>query len=339
MIDVVDCREPREWEDLVAAQPRATVFHRLDWLELIAAVSRSELRLLRLERGGRVVGAAPLFLFRRGPFRLAASPPPQAAAPYLGPLVDGALEIEALEALARHGRSLGAGYVEVRLDRAVAAGELAAAGFESEARATYVLDLAPGPEAVWKERMQSGCRRAVRKAESSGVVVEQVLLASFLDRYCEMAASVFARWDRDPPLARADYERIARLQEKGECVQVFAAWHDDRIVAAGVFPFGNGRVYYLDGVSDPEGQAVRPNNLLHWEVIRWAAAAGLEGYDMVGAGIAGVARFKETFGPERVPTTYAFRTLNPLTRLARAAYAHLAPLARSLRHRLTARRT
>jgi CelD/BcsL family acetyltransferase involved in cellulose biosynthesis len=337
MMELVACRDPREWEDLLAGQPRATVFHHPEWLEVIAAVSGAELRLFRIERGGRVVGGVPLFFFRRGPFRLAASPPPQAAAPYLGPLVEAALGGEALRATAEAARAAGAGYVEVRLDYELEAAAVAAAGFEGEARATYVLDLTPGPEALWKSSLQSGCRRAVRKAEASGVAIEEVELAGFLDRYHEMAASVFAKWDREPPLSRADYERIAAVQRRGECVKVFAARLEGRIVAAGVFPFGNGAVYYLDGVSDPEGQAARPNNLLHWEVIRWAHDAGLTRYDMVGAGIAGVARFKETFGPALVPYTYAYRTLNPLTRLARAAYARLAPLARAARYRLSRR--
>jgi len=327
--------DARAWDELVATHAHATVFHRRDWLDLIAAVGGAELRLFRLERDGHPVGGVPLFLFRRGPFRIAASPPPQAAAPYLGPLVDDDLAAEALGAIATQARALGAGYVEVRLDRELPAAALSVASFEGEARATYVLDLEPGPDALWKDRLQSGCRRAVRKAQSSGVVVEELALDSFLDRYFEMAASVFAKWNREPPLSRADYARIARLQRAGECVKVFAARLDGAIVAAGVFPYGHGAVYYLDGVSDPEGQAARPNNLLHWEVIRWACDAGLRRYDMVGAGIAGVARFKETFGPALVPYTYAFRTLGPLTRLARAGYARLAPAARAARFALS----
>jgi CelD/BcsL family acetyltransferase involved in cellulose biosynthesis len=321
-----------DWDDLVSRSPRATVFHRRAWLDVIAGVSAADLRLYRIERDGEAIGAAPLFLFRRGPFRIAAAPPPQAAAPYLGPLVDDALDVEALGAMSAEARRLGAAYFEARLDHEIAGG--AAPGFECESRSTYVLDLRPGAEALWNDSINSACRRAVRKAQSSKVSIEEVELSSFLSRYYEMAASVFAKWNREPPLSRADYERMARVQKEGGCVKVFAARLDGEIVAAGVFPYGDGAVYYLDGVSDPAGQGARPNNLLHWEVIQWACREGLERYDMVGAGISGVARFKETFGPALVPYTYAFRTLSPVAGVARAAYARLAPAARALQYSL-----
>lgn len=334
MLTLVRCAEGREWDRVAAEQPRATVFHCRDWLELIAAVSGAELSLYRVERAGGVVGAAALYLFRRGPFRVAASPPPQAAAPYLGPLVEDALAPAAVEAMSAEARRLGAAYFEVRLDHRLAEGALAASGFEVESRSTYVLDLSPGEDALWNKSLNSGCRRAVRKAQSSQVTVEEVELDSFLERYHEMAASVFAKWNRKPPLSLDDYRRIARVQRDGERVKVFAARLEGQIVAAGIFPYGNGAVYYLDGVSDPAGQAARPNNLMHWEVIQWACREGLRRYDMVGAGIEGVARFKETFGPALEPYSYAFRTLSPMAKWARVAYARLAPAARGLQYQL-----
>lgn len=326
-----ECAAGEDWDALAGSLPRVTVYHRRAWLDVIAAVSGAELRLFRILRGSETVGAAPLFFFRRGPFRIAAAPPPQAAAPYLGPLIADEHTLAALQAMSAEARRRGAAYFEARLDHELAGG---APGFECEARSTYVLDLRPGAEALWNDSINSACRRAVRKAQSSKVVVEEVDLETFVPRYYEMAASVFAKWNREPPLSRADYERLARVQKESGCVKVFAARLEGEIVAAGVFPYGDGAVYYLDGVSDPAGQNARPNNLLHWEVIQWACREGLERYDMVGAGISGVARFKETFGPELVPYTYAFRTLSPIAGIARAAYARLAPVARSLRYSL-----
>ena len=331
MMELVRC-DPRDWDRAVDDQPRATVFHRRDWLDVIAAASGAEFHLFRFVRNGSTIGIAPLFFFRRGPFRLAASPPPQASAPYLGPLVDDSLAVAALAAMSGEAHRRSAAYFEARIDHELPLDELRAAGFEVESRATYILDLAAGSDALWSQKLNSGCRRAVRKAESSGVTVESVQLETFVERYYEMAASVFAKWKRKPPLALSDYQRIARLQQTSDCVEVFAARHGDAIVAAGIFPHDKSAVYYLDGVSDPEGQAVRPNNLLHWHVIQWATKAGLRRYDMVGAGIPGVARFKETFGPSLVPYTYAFQTLSPIAAFARSAYARLAPGLRALQY-------
>ena len=157
-------------------------------------------------------------------------------------------------------------------------------------------------------------------------------MGSIFERYYEMAVHVFAKSHRAPPLSRADYAALADIARRGGPVRVFLARHQDRVIAGGIFPFDAQAVYYLDGVSDPEGQEVRPNNLLHWEVIRWACAQGLRRYDMVGAGIESVARFKRGFGPVEVPYTYAFRSRDFMTSAARSTYAFLAPAGRAVQH-------
>ncbi|MCX8072423.1 MAG: GNAT family N-acetyltransferase [Candidatus Binatia bacterium] len=118
----------------------------------------------------------------------------------------------------------------------------------------------------------------------------------------------------------------------GKLAKVFVARHQGKLLAGGIFPFDQHTIYYLDGASAVEVQALRPNNLLHWEVIQWAAEHGIRIYDMVGAGIAGVARFKRTFGPKEVPYTYSWRALAPWARAARHTYAFLAPVGHALRY-------
>jgi len=324
-----------EWDRLVDEHPQATVFHRRVWLELVSRISGAQLHPFSIVRGTERVGLFPVFVFRRGPFRIAASPPAQAATPYLSPLVDDVLLGDTLEAFARTAAALKASYLELRFDRQVADSVLAAAHLQHDTRATFLLDLRPGPEALWRDRLTSACRRAIRKAQSSGVVVEETQLAEIVDRYHELAEGVFAKSNRPAPLTRADYAAIADVVQRGGPIKVFVARLDGALVSAGIFPYAAGAVYYLDGVSDPAGQQARSNNLLHWEVIRWACAAGLQRYDMVGAGISGVARFKQGFGPVEAPYTYAFRSLTPLARLARGIYALLAPAARAAQYALS----
>lgn len=162
--------------------------------------------------------------------------------------------------------------------------------------------------------------------------MEEVRLQDIVDTYVEMSAQVFAKHHRPPPLGREAFAKIAEVLEGSPLAKVFAARHQGRLLAAGIFPFDRRCIYYLDGASSPEGLALRPNNLLHWEVIRWAVAAGIARYDMVGAGIASVARFKRTFGAGGVPYTYCYRPLAPWVGLARRVYALLAPAGRGVRY-------
>ena len=336
-VELVLAEPASDWDAMVAEELHATVFHRNAWLEFIAGVAGATVQRWEIRRGARRIGLFPAFLLRRGPFRVVASPPPQTGAPYLGPLVGRDDLGESLRAFITASRCVGASYVELRLDPWIEPVPLAPLGFEGETRSTFLLDLRPGKEDLWTKSLSSGCRRAVRKAEKSGIEIEEGELRSIVDLYCRFAEGVFAKWNRPPPLGRKDYLALADLAERDGGVKVFLARHEGAIVAAGIFPFYNGCIYYFDGASDPGAHGVRPNNLLHWNVIHWATGAGLERYDMVGAGIAGVARFKRGFGPEETPYLYAYRPLSPWARVARSAYVLLAPVVESLRHRLSFR--
>ena len=89
-----------------------------------------------------------------------------------------------------------------------------------------------------------------------------------------------------------------------------AAEHLGRPVAAAFFLLYRDTAYFWDGVSKREAHPLAPNNLLHWTLIEQAVAEGFRRYDMLGANLPGVARFKATFGPQSVP--YGFLSL-PLT--------------------------
>jgi hypothetical protein len=51
-------------------------------------------------------------------------------------------------------------------------------------------------------------------------------------------------------------------------------------VAAAVFLTHRGLLTYKYGASDPGALALRPNNLLFWEAIRWGGEAGMHALDL-----------------------------------------------------------
>lgn len=329
-----------EYERALRHYPAATVFHQPIWIELVARISGGHPVYLAMDgEDGGPPALLPAVHLRRGPFRVLASPPPQAAAPYLGPLFGSGVSAAAvLQHFAGFAREEGVGYLEVRLPPDGPERPLPPV-FRPESRTTFVLELEQGEEMLWRESLSPACRRAVRRAAKLGVEVRQEDLASIAPEYARLAAGVFARWNRPPPLDQEDYACVAQAIARGAKALVLVARRGGAIAAAGIFPYDAHTVYYLDGVSDPAHLDARPNNALHWEVIRRALALGLRRYDMVGAGIPGVARFKRTFGPCEVPYLYAWCGLSPWARAARALYATCAPAARALLYRVRRFRT
>lgn len=328
-IELIACTSDAEWDALLAQRADATVFHRMFWLRLIARRFNADLKAYVIMADGAVSGLFPAFVYRRGWFRVAVSPPPQTGTPYLGPLVAPALQDIVLDAFVRQMKAARVSYIEIRFPPQVSE---VPRGFQVESRGTHMLDLRPGEEQLWNAALNSGCRRAVRKATAAGVTIAEGDLTTHLDQYFAMAVDVFAKSKRPPVLGRDDYTALAEVARSGGPVKVMFAWHEGRLVAGGIFPYDEQAIYYLDGVSDPGGLQVRPNNLLHWEVIRWACARGLVRYDMIGAGIESINRFKRGFGAVQVSYTYAYRSLDLLTTAARKTYAFLAPAGRAMQY-------
>ncbi len=74
---------------------------------------------------------------------------------------------------------------------------------------------------------------------------------------------------------------------------------DNDIVAGAIILCFNRHLYFWDGVSFRKFYHLAPNNLLHWNVIEWGFENGMTQYDMMGANIPNIARFKMSFGAHK----------------------------------------
>lgn len=320
---------PREeWDKYIEGFPDATPFHTRDWLECLEEVRGANWIPLGMFRGGKLVGLAPVFSLTFGFLKLLASPLTGWATPYLGPLCgEGELE-DALRALKRMASERRAAYLELTLPPGKDVGEV---GFRNEVRTTYILDLEPDEGVMWK-KLKGKCRNMVRKAERNGVEVREVRSQGFFRTYWEMAEEVYAK-SRRPPSIPLEFLRVLweRFGPKGR-LKVLAAEHRGRSVAAAAFLLYRDTAYYWDGVSFLWAYPLAPNNMIQWAFIRWASKEGFRRYDMLGADMPGVARFKASFGPRLVPYSYLFLPLTLLGRMGRTVYRRGAPLVRAVKY-------
>jgi hypothetical protein len=92
--------------------------------------------------------------------------------------------------------------------------------------------------------------------------------------------------------------RVAR-DTLGEAMKTFVVDHGGRDVAAGVYHvFGEEMELVYNG-SHEQALSLRPNHLLYWHVMRWAAERGLRRINLGGADLeTPLARFKQQWGAE-----------------------------------------
>ena len=102
---------------------------------------------------------------------------------------------------------------------------------------------------------------------------------------------------------------LARMLKVDEAtVKIWLAEKDSAIVAGAIIFYWNRIVSYWHGASHQDFFSYYPNNMLHMEIIREAAAAGFRYYDFgPSGGQDGVARFKKSFGAVELPFVSAHR--------------------------------
>lgn len=177
----------------------------------------------------------------------------------------------------------------------------------SIARRAHILDLAGDADVAFKGFAESR-RRAIRKAERSGLEVECDTTGQLLPEFFELYASSEARWaeQQHEPAALARFrtrfrDTIAKWQRiaghlDGGCRQ-WVARHDGRPVASIIVLFGV-NAHYTRGAMDKERAGpLRANDLLMWHAIQAACAIDAASFHLGESGSSGsLSDYKERFG-------------------------------------------
>jgi len=142
-----------------------------------------------------------------------------------------------------------------------------------------------------------------------------------LEPYYELSVGVYRRQEKEPPFTKEYFTALwENLHSSGNLV-VLLARHEGKIIAGAIFPRDRQVGYYLDGVSDREYNKIVPNNLVQWEYLKRAQAQGIQLYDMIGANIPSIAKFKKSFGSIERNYIYAYRNRSIAARVGRTLYA------------------
>jgi hypothetical protein len=198
--------------------------------------------------------------------------------------------------------------------------------------ADQVVALDDADEVELFARLEDSCRRAVRKAQRSGVITEWAAPESAAGIYCRLAARSAERTGET--LARpAYYEAVLGLPPIGTAARLLVALHEGTEVGALVLLAAKSSLHFLAGASDPAALSLRPNDLLHWTAIAFGRALGLRRYRLGpffpelprSWPVATVSRFKAKFGARSIPILQGSFFLRP-EKYEMLARDHLAAL-------------
>jgi hypothetical protein len=260
--------------------------------------------------GGRTVGHFTGLVTKRYGLRILGSPMAGWTTSYVGFNLDPAVPRRAaLEALMPFAfGDLGCAHLEIR-DRGLTETDLEGLGLRWAAAPTAVIDLRPGTDALFGA-MASACRRNIRKADKSGVVIEEADPGdeAFAEEFYNQLRDVFAKQNLVPTYSIERVRALIRnLAPAGRILLLRARDGEGRCIATAVLPWYHRTMYFWGGASWREHQHLRPNEALIWHALRWAKERGVTEFDFVGGN-----SYKAKYGTTEVPVPWARRSRSPL---------------------------
>jgi hypothetical protein len=314
-------------------------FHDPAWLSTVGRGVRFEVRFVGIHEGSELVAAVPGFLTRRGPFKLFGSPLRGTMTSYLGPvgLFDGRDEdlvelVTACSGFAR--RRWGVVYTRFSLRDAPSDGRPTLdTGWRQQTPRSYRLDLTAGSEALWA-RLESDCRRNVRKAQRLGI--ETVAMGD-AHLFYEMLDETLRRHDTTSWQSERFFHDLIENLTSRDLMWNWGARYDGKVVSAGLFLHDDNEVHFVSGASRPEYGSLPTSYLLHWHAIETGARAGLRSFHSEASHVPSIDQFKESFRPafeERYTLIWAPSYVRRAEKAFKMSYARF----RRLKSRLGRRR-
>ncbi len=290
--------ESVDWERLDRFEDR-TVFQTREWLNFVRESQSAAPVVVELSEGGESVGFFTGLTFSKLGVKTLGSSFPGWNTPYIGfNLIPGASRQAALAAIEELAwDTLKCLHMEVS-DPHFAVEDGQCLGFNVDFYTTHHTDLRLSEEELFNN-MESACRRCIRKAEKSGVVVEEAHDLAFADEYYEQLKDVFAKQNLVPTYS-VDRVRclIKNLEPTGRILLLRARDAEGKCIATGIFPGYNKIAEFWGNASFRSSQILRPNEAIQWYVMRYWKKRGVEVYDWGGG-----RSYKEKYGcvPHQVP--------------------------------------
>jgi hypothetical protein len=271
-----------DWELLDSYGDRV-VMQRRGWLEFVRAVTGGEIVIAQIEQDGHTAGHFTGILFRRCGVPILGSPFRGWNTAYMGfNLHPDVSRVEALMGLEEFAfRQLGCLHYEV-IDRHLSPEETAHLGLAFRVVQNYQTDLTRSEDGLFAD-MTSACRRAIRKAEKSGITIEHAESEGFAEEYYGHLLDVFAKQDMKPtyPLDRVK-KLIEHVHPSGDLLLARVRDPEGRSIATGIYAgFKRFGLFWGNGSLRPY-QSLRPNEALHWHSMRHFKRLGLPLYDWGG---------------------------------------------------------
>ena len=279
------------WQHLDSFADR-TVFQTREWMQFVGESQDATPVLGELCEGRDVLGYFTGLAFSKFGLKVLGSSFPGWTTPYIGfNLLPGVSRRAALAAVEKWAwEELKCLHMEIS-DPHFTVADGKALGFVCSSYRSYRTDLRKSEDELFNN-MESACRRCIRKAEKSGLTIEEAHDLAFADEYYEQLQDVFAKQEMVPSYTVERVRTLIKnLEPTGRVLLVRARDAQGKCIATGIYPGYNQIAEFWGNASFRAHQNLRPNEACHWYAMRYWKQRGATIFDWGGEGT-----YKEKYG-------------------------------------------
>ncbi|MDH7594383.1 MAG: GNAT family N-acetyltransferase [Methanomicrobiales archaeon] len=306
-IRIADSQDIQLWNSVVEGSPHGTIFHRWEWCKLAETQSKTTFLPLMIFRGSNLMALYPVFIQRKGVVNLAFSPPPHSYLLYQGPILVGyegmkqdkkeSLFFKVQEEFDKFVFSVwNCRYIRIRTAPGLYDSRpLLWSHYKVEPYYTYAIDLTKGIDGVWED-FDRKLRVDIKKACREGVDVKEGG-SNDLPFIQSLLSQRFIQQGYKPldylPYLNGLYSIFQQNQMK-----IFLGCKEGDILSGLIALFDKDRAYLWTGIPKYNAKGIPVNDLIQWEVIKWAAEHGYKWYEEMDSGDdRRLTQFKSKYNP------------------------------------------
>jgi len=283
------------WDEYVLTHPEGRFCHLLGYKKVVESTYGYRAIYLAIKKDKRIVGIFPSFLCKSIFFgkKIASQPFSEYGGILAHELTQNDYE-QVFEALGEAMRETKVNLIEMHGGFGIPEDIKEKYFFPVFSHHRALLGLGDKVDEIWKKRISYEARKAVRKAERSGVIChEKVDTDMIIDKFYPLFLASMKRLGA-PPHPLAYYVECHKHLK--DYLKIFWAEYEGKTVAA-LLGFAVGKtVHIINIVSDDKYWDKRPNDLCHWSFIKWGCENGYKYFDLGSVRYEGQRRYKEKWG-------------------------------------------
>jgi len=307
---------PENWDDIIKSFDSKTLFHESAWHDHIETIYKNAtVNYYYIQENESVIGYYCALVVKRFGMKIMGSPLKGTGTNYMGPIINQHTDqVPLMTAILDMCKREKISHLELSndiLDPEI----MRSFNFKLYNFVTHKIPVPDEEETAFKNLKSTG-RNRVKKAMQNNLKVEILDNDRIIPTYIEQLKEVYGKQGMSLPFGINRVQSLCNIDRANHNLLKMGIIYDNEIIATGLFPYDENAIYFWGAASWMKDQHLLPNELLHWEIIKFAVNNNIKVYNMCG----GTSQFKNKFGGEDVEHVTYTKSFIPLMGTIRNIY-------------------